>query len=167
MAKGTRPLFQRCWRAYVDVNVSVVEVGKVSGGKVEININMPRGGFRNACPIRLSYALNEAGVKIPGPSKGYKVSSGKNGRWYIYRVDDMVRYLRSTWGSPDIEAIGAKKSDFASEKGVIAITGSGWSDASGHVTLWNGVRCQDDCHLAGDPENGSFTPSKAFLWKLS
>ena len=54
-----RPNFQAAWSAFARVNVSVAEVGKLIGGKVEANI--ADGTFANACPIRISYVLNETG----------------------------------------------------------------------------------------------------------
>lgn len=47
------------------VRVPVGEVGKKIGGNVQTNIELPEGGFRNACPIRMSYVLNKTGFPIP------------------------------------------------------------------------------------------------------
>ncbi|MEA7515189.1 T6SS effector amidase Tae4 family protein, partial [Salmonella enterica subsp. enterica serovar Virginia] len=40
-----------------------------------------------------------------------------------------------------------KQSDFIGKKGIIVVKGHGWSNARGHVTLWNGSICSDQCHL--------------------
>lgn len=45
-------------------------------------------------------------------------------------------------------------------------SGHGWGDATGHVTLWNGNLCSDDCHFFWAPRNGSFIPTNASLWIL-
>ncbi|MDR1227763.1 MAG: type VI secretion system amidase effector protein Tae4 [Azoarcus sp.] len=50
--------------------------------------------------------------------------------------------------------------------GILVVRGSGWRDAGGHVTLWDGTMCSDTCHLAYDPDNGSFSPTEAALWVL-
>ena len=84
----------------------------------------------------------------------------------MYRVKDMIAFLNKIFCSPDFSVKNPKKSDFFSKKGLIIFSGSGWSNASGHVTLWNGVSCSDDCHFMGSPENGTFIPEVAYIWEL-
>jgi len=60
-----RPSFNSAWAAFMAVRVPVGEVGKKIGGNVQTNIELPEGGFRNACPIRMSYVLNKTGFPIP------------------------------------------------------------------------------------------------------
>ena len=160
----SRPLFSTCWARFTQINVPVSDVGKKIGGKVEFNIT--QGIFVNACPIRISYVLNRVGVHIPGPASGYSVVSGADTKWYIFKVKDMIQFLERRWGKPDKVVRGATSGPLAGRRGLIVVEGAGWSDASGHVTLWNGTRCQDSCHLARDPDNGSFTPRSAKLWEL-
>lgn len=166
MPPTPRPVFATCWKHFQDINLPVADVGKKIGGKVQINIDLPYGGFANACPIRISYVLNRAGVPIPGPKSGHSVVSGGDNKWYMYRVKEMIKFLERAWGQPEVTASGADPVRFAGAKGIIAVQGSGWVDASGHVTLWNGARCLDSCHLASDPDNGTFVPSSAVLWVL-
>ncbi|WP_311765917.1 MULTISPECIES: hypothetical protein [unclassified Caballeronia] len=49
---------------------------------------------------------------------------------------------------------------------MIVVKGHGWSNARGHVTLWDGSFCSDACHLLRDPDNGLFVPETASLWVL-
>ena len=164
---ATRPSFNKCWNLFKKVNVSVASVGTLIGGKVETNIKLgANGGFENACPIRLSYILNYAGTKLPGPKRGYAVVSGQDGKWYMYRVPDMIRFLERTWGKANKISKNAKPTDFSTARGIISVQGTGWNNATGHVTLWNGNRCLDSCHLAQDPDNGTFVPTLAKLWTL-
>lgn len=51
-------------------------------------------------------------------------------------------------------------------KGILVIRGHGWTNARGHITLWDGTQCADTCHLMYDPENGPFVPETASLWVL-
>jgi hypothetical protein len=60
---------------FMMVNKSVKEVGKIIGGKVEVNINS--GDFKNACPIRMSYVLNKMGFPIQY-SRAYVMVSGQD-----------------------------------------------------------------------------------------
>ncbi|MDR2991708.1 MAG: type VI secretion system amidase effector protein Tae4 [Burkholderiaceae bacterium] len=164
---ASRPTLERAWAAFMQINVPVAEVGKKIGGYVEKNMNLPegQGRFENACPIRMSYVLNYSGCPI-AKSALYGMVSGADGKQYIFRVADMAKYLANTFGKPDKVVTGLpKKADFVGTRGLIVVQGHGWSDASGHVTLWNGTECPDDCHFA-DEDNGAFTPNQVSLWSL-
>ena len=67
-----RPKLQKAKLAfrqvYDDIGKSVPAVGKLIGGKVNYNINNltpAQGQFQNACAIRMSYVLNQSGIKYP------------------------------------------------------------------------------------------------------
>lgn len=145
-----RPMFQIMWSHFVTVygDGSVPSVGKKIGGKVQDNIELgvkdPKAGFTNACAIRMSYSLNYSGTSIP---KGaWKTVSGGDKKHYIYRVADLTKYLAQTFGKPDKTVKNPKPSDFANLKGIL-VFGVQWSDATGHVTLWNGSTCSDHCYF--------------------
>jgi biotin carboxyl carrier protein len=163
-----RPGFRLSWKLFSLVNVNVASVGKRIGGKVKQNIDIPekeKGKWLNACTIRMSLILNHTGFPIK-PGK-YSTVSGETGGFYIYRVDEMISYLRDVFGEPDIVVNRVPyPNDFSSMKGILVVTGDGRDDAKGHVTLWDGSACADICHLAGDPKNVNFKPIKAALWVL-
>jgi len=167
-----RPSFSSAWDRFREINVNVESVGQKIGGKVGQNVKS--GVFRNACPIRMSYVFNHTGfpinrARVPLDDKGnVQVSSGADGFWYIFRVTALIEYLKNTLGAPDIvsDRIPIVGSAYGSKKGISVVTGSGWSDATGHVSLYDGSSCSDICHFDGDPDNGSFTPTKASLWIL-
>ena len=92
--------------------------------------------------------------------------SGADGRQYIFRVNDMMKYLEFVFGKPDKSVRSPKESDFSGLKGIIVVKGRGWGNASGHITLWDGSRCSDSCHLMYDPDNGPFIPEVASIWIL-
>ena len=167
-SSSKRPSFVRAWSAFQEVNVPVKEVGEKIGGYVKINIDIPeeQGGFANACPIRMSYVLNSSGIPIPR-SDSYKSVSGADGHQYIYRVPDFIKHMISTFGKPDVEVHRRPfRKDFEEYKGILIVRGSGWGNASGHITIWNGITCSDSCHLGYDPDNGTFNPNYAALWIL-
>lgn len=163
-----RPDFLSAWEAFYDVNMGVPEVGKKIGGTVKYNIEIPElkdGKWKNACSIRMSYVLNKIGFPIK--QEGYAVAKGADGMQYMYRLNDMISFLRETLGAPDIVIDHAPRPEnFREMKGILVVTGDGRGDSTGHVTLWNGLRCSDICHLTGDPWNRTFTPRKAALWLL-
>lgn len=130
---------------------SVADVLELIGGKVKAN------NFQNTCAIRISRALNYSGHTLP-PLKGETVS-GADGYQYIFRVTTMKRYLTSTFGKPDFSGQpNDAPQALVLTKGIIAVDVSGWSDATGHVTLWNGIGCADNCYFA--------KASAYKLWKM-
>jgi hypothetical protein len=160
-----RPSFNSAWSAFMAVSLPVAAVGKKIGGNVEKNTALSIGGFENACPIRMSYVLNMTGFPIH-KSFQYAMVSGADHRQYIYRVGDIMSYLERTFGKPDKTVKSPKPSDFTNMKGIIVVKGHGWGNAKGHVTLWNGTKCSDNCHLMHDPDNGPFVPETASIWIL-
>ncbi|MCL2876077.1 MAG: T6SS effector amidase Tae4 family protein [Betaproteobacteria bacterium] len=163
-----RPNFHNAWRVFSQVaKFSVANIGKIFGSKVKQNIEIPKkedGKWTNACAIRMSYMLNRTGFPIQRGK--YEAVSARDGRWYMYRIDDMMLHLQDVFGTPDIVVNGSPVSDdFKDMKGILVITGDGRGDARGHVTLWDGLMCPDICHFAND-KNETFSPRKAALWVL-
>jgi hypothetical protein len=55
--------------------------------------------------------------------------------------------------------------DLAGKNGVILFEVSGWSDAAGHATLWNGTTCYDHCYF--NEPGATYATDKANFWSLS
>ena len=123
-----------------DVNAAT-NIWELVGGKVLINARS--GIFENSCTIRLSHALNKSGDLIPFISG--KTSSGKNPPkwWYIFRVKDMKGYLEGKYGQPTVYS-NRKQFEKCAPKGILVLDVPGWSDASGHATLWDGTTTIDE-----------------------
>jgi len=157
-----RPKFQIMWHHFITVygDGSVPSVGEKIGGKVQENIELgvkdPKVGFTNACAIRMSYSLNNSGVTIPRGA--WKTVSGGDKKQYIYRVSDLIKYLTHTFGKPDKAVRNPKPSDFAGLKGILVFSVQ-WSDATGHVTLWDGNSCSDHCYFP--------VAAEASIWLLN
>jgi biotin carboxyl carrier protein len=163
-----RSNFRLAWNIFSLMNVNVNSVGKRIGGKVQENIDIPekeQGKWTNACAVRMSLILNNTGFPIKQGK--YPTVSGKMGGFYIYRLNDLISYLKDIFGEPDIVVNRIPTpDDFSLMKGILIVTGNGGGDASGHATLWNGSTCPDACRLAGDERNETFKPTKAVLWVL-
>ena len=148
------------WKHFSTVNVSVPAVGKIVGGKVqqniEISISHPKQGFRNACAIRMSYSLLHSGVII-GQGKWAAVS-GADKKQYIFRVDDMKKFLQASFGKPDKTVVNPTERDLCCMKGILVFTQQ-FDGATGHATLWDGRLCSDHCYF---PRS-----TKAELWLLN
>jgi Type VI secretion system (T6SS), amidase effector protein 4 len=85
--------------------------------------------------------------------------SGNDGKWYIYRVKEMIRYLEDNFGEPDVTVVNEPFQDkLKSKKGIIVFEVDAWNDASGHATLWDGITCADKCYFP--------LSKKVMLWEL-
>ena len=157
--KQQRPKFDTMWKHFSTVNVNVPAVGEIIGGKVQQNIEIalkdPRYGFENACAIRMSYSLHQAGVIIG--QGAWAAVSGADKKAYIFRVADLKTFLEVAFGKPDKTVMNPSAADFAGTKGILVFTKQ-FRGASGHATLWNGHACSDHCYFEG--------ASKAQLWRL-
>ena len=158
-----KPYIEDAWKSfnevYNDVGKTVAGVGTKIGGKVNYNINeVPKGQgrFENACAIRMSYVLNQNGVKIPFIS-GQTVS-GRTGDWYIFKVGTMTSYLKKVFGNPDLTFKDPQEISFSDKKGILVFDVDQWIDASGHATIWNGNTCSDKCYFP--------IAKEAYLWEL-
>jgi hypothetical protein len=164
----SRPLFRVAWAAsqrIYEPSDTGAKVAKVVGGFVEKNINNPdiQQRWSNTCAVRMSYILNESGIRIeriPG-----QTVSGADGRQYFFRVRNLIDFLKHRWGAPEIVKYPAENGGLlAGRKGVILFEVTGWSDAQGHATLFDGTRCYDHCYF-NHPEAG-YRTDRANFWSL-
>ena len=127
-------------------NKPAPEVFREIGGKVLLNYEI--GVFTNACATRISRALNFSGEdhRIPfyktQDSHGndvVQVSSGGKKYWYIYRVRIIRQYLSDRYGPPILVDSNSYARELRGKKGIIIFDVEGWSDATGHADLWDGV----------------------------
>lgn len=138
------PEWQRLSKYYPAHQASMV--AHLIGGKVKLNYDI--GVFSNFCAIRVSRALNMSGQPIPFIEDiGFRgklesqVSSGANGRWHIFRVRQLVKYLNRQYGRPEIHGPGVHEQAVRHRKGIIVYEVHQWTDASGHADLWDGTQC--------------------------
>lgn len=162
-----RPSFATAWsasqRIYEPLNTSA-KVAEMIGGYVEFNINNPdpEQQWTNTCAVRMSYILNEAGLVIPTITR--ETVSGADKRQYFYRVKNLIKFLERRWGRPEIVKYPTSADALAGRKGLILFEISGWSDAQGHATLFNGRLCYDHCYF-NQPE-AAYHTDKANFWSL-
>lgn len=133
----TLPAFDDLWTNYP--NGEAEEVKALIGGNVNAD------WITNTCTIRLSRALNYSGFAVPRTVPGLSTVRGGDSKRYAFRVAEFRRYLRATLGKPAIEVTalapgaGVDRSAFIGQRGVIVFEVTGWSDATGHVDLWDGT----------------------------
>lgn len=165
----TRSSFSAAWAAAASIyspHDTAEIVAKAIGGNVARNIRNTNEAQRwsNTCAVRLSHALNLSGTQIPKISG--KTVSGTDGRWYFYRIGHVIEFLIARWGRPEIvdyppHGGGA----LAGRKGLIVFQISGFPDARGHATLWDGAQCYDRCYFNG-PEV-AYRTDRANFWSMS
>lgn len=153
------PTFQELWDNYPMNSGAYLndKIWNAVGGKVKQNHDSNPAAFANSCTIRMSKAFNDAGYNIPF-MKGQTIS-GADGNWYYYRVKNFDTYVTGLLGAPDIT--GTDISSFQGQKGIIEFQVTGWGDASGHFTLWDGSTTA----LGEYWNNPGLTNVK--LWKLN
>ncbi|TNJ29205.1 putative Tae4 (type VI amidase effector 4) [Giardia muris] len=129
--------------------LDVKRVGEKLGGKVRVNIEdvADEYKFKNACAIRLSYALNAAGSTIPY-KEGKTVSGFINGEkhWFYYRITDMEpNFIQNKGeGLGLVPQKGTSSDAFRGKKGIIVFDVSNFTDASGHLDLYDGEKVVSD-----------------------
>ncbi len=154
-----RPSFALAWSKFqeIDGDGSLAFVGNKIGGKVKQNFDLGQnGGFTNGCATRMSYVFNYTGFAIHQGQ--WATVSGGDSKLYIYRVAEIRKFITATFGPPDKSFKTPFSPELAKEKGLIVFEVHVWSDASGHVTLWNGNTCSDHCYF---PQ-----ASAVYLWRL-
>jgi hypothetical protein len=135
-----RPSWNDMYKFYPNSQTKTIDLYEtIGGGLLEYYKNDPNS-WENSCAIRMSKALNYSGVVLPNaPSKGGTII-GKDKNKYWIRVMDLKKYLYELFHKPDIEEkAGPNAVDkFKEKKGIIVFEVSGWGNASGHFTLWDG-----------------------------
>ncbi|ETD73123.1 hypothetical protein V757_00185 [Pelistega indica] len=163
-----RPSFSLAWDAsqrIYDPTNSGEKVAKTIGGLVEKNINNPdtKQKWNNTCAVRMSYILNQAGMVIPR-IPGQTVS-GADKKQYFFRVRNLITFLEQRWGKAEIVKYPPSGGgDLTGKKGLILFELSGWSDAQGHATLFNGSICYDRCYF--NEPGARYLTARANFWSL-
>ncbi len=121
--------------------------------------------YENTCAVRMSYALNRSGLKLgKAPSSGGSMRGGDDYLYWI-RVGDLkaelVKQFKGADAELNLKVIPASMlsdkagmstlfkervkqaqefldTKLASKNGIVVFEVSGWGDASGHFTLWDG-----------------------------
>jgi RHS repeat-associated protein len=154
---GGRPSYDKLNENYPGDAYSSKDVYKMIGGDVAKHYfnDENTGAEANSCALRLSWALNKSGLDInPKLLPNALYWTGADGKFYMMRVAEMEKYLTIVLGEPDIVktkgTTDITPSDFGGKRGIIDFTVSGWGDATGHFTLFNGNKCEHDCYFQQD-----------------
>ncbi|XP_070570416.1 uncharacterized protein [Ptychodera flava] len=111
---------------------------------------------QNSCAIRVSRALIATEHRLYFNPHGVDWARfvNEDGERYIIRVRVMRAYLEGTRG--DAKITGSTEDNFIDKKGIIVFEGCSFSDATGHVDLWNGTTCAGECYFHKCNDNRLF-----------
>jgi hypothetical protein len=154
-APVSEELFSKLWDAYPLGEPG--DVKKMIGGKVD------EPWVDNTCPIRLSFALNQSGFSVHSNSFMHTLK-GADGNHYAFRLSEFITFLRITFGKPTLHASRTQdespdklRDAVAGHKGIIVFIVKTWTDATGHVDLWDGQSVKFEEHF--------FEASDVYLWE--
>lgn len=170
-----KPNLDKLWKAFPDhpTYPTLKDLYTWLGGHAAMNINLP--GFLpngNTCASRLSVAFNHGGSPINKAAAtliGAKTVSCADKSLLIYRVADFRAYLVQRLGKPSIDNANPYDDSFHGKKGIIAF-GVNWTNASGHIALWNGTNYRenhDNYASYVDPQNPHVKTYRGEFWELS
>ncbi len=149
-----RPRFSALWQSYSEVGyMEAANVYELIGGEAAALRRESPDDYANACAMRMSRAFNYGNYKIPSgtiiKNKPIYRVGGSDGMPYIVRVNGVIDFLEFNWGASDLVMLPGKESEMQGKKGLIIIEVAGWSDARGHVVLWDGKSTSDgtDYHM--------------------
>lgn len=131
-----------------------------------------RRTWENTCAVRMAYALNRNGFVLPLTQGSMKSDNPKDKYNYWFRVTELTKYLIKTFGAGDVEyTIKAKLfpvrqtevtlevlPKLVGKKGIIVFDVTGWNNATGHFTLWDGKK------LLYAPEHDNPLSLKYYFW---
>lgn len=160
-----RPRFSTLWKHY-PVKMPAPEVYQLVGGNAHELYKENPAAYANACALRLSRAFNYGGLEITSSATGYKVK-GEDGKRYLLRVADIIALVKANFGAADIVTSPRGldvSSEFQGDTGILIFEVSGWGNATGHVTLWNGDDCGDSCYFVHSTPN--VTTTRVLFWEL-
>lgn len=156
----TEALLKPSWSSinnnYPGSNIKTVDLYNQIGGqfpKFKTENELASSYLANSCAFRMSRGLNLSNSNLPKPfSKNQFVLKGADSKYYWGRVKELYPILIKMLGKPSIitklkkSKLGETKEKMSEtemnkyrlSKGVIMFEVSGWGDASGHFTIWNG-----------------------------
>ena len=150
------------WDAYPDYYnyPDSAEVKKMIGGAVN------DAWITNTCAIRLSRALNYNGFPIPFNFAGLNTVRGNDRKRYAFRVRELRPWLQYVLGKPGFDHLKKAGTPFdkktlADFKGIIGFD-IHFSDATGHLDLWDGNVFSSEYHATPDYWVAA---SRISLWK--
>lgn len=143
----------------------------------EINPELENNpAFQNTCAMRVSMALNANPGHGIQRRVGLLTVRGVDGMRYAVRVKELKNYMKIRYSLPhktlNATPMGViNNAPILGLQGIVAFDVTGWGDASGHFTLWDGKKLlydggHDYFNLYDKFDNGKVIKvSKCTFWK--
>jgi hypothetical protein len=158
------PTYQSLITNYPGSEYSAAQVKELIKGEIQ------SPNFTNTCVIRMSRAFNYANsgklFDIPSNFHGMLTVKGGDKLNYALRVSEFNAFLQHQYSKPTM-VLKRKDGEYDLKsiqgvRGIIKFDVSGWSDASGHFTFWDG----SSCVYCGDHNYFAMKQTTAIsLWK--
>ena len=167
-----RPVLSKLWAGFPDHTTypTLKDLYTHLGGTAARNINAP--GFSptgNTCASRLSVAFNHGGSPISqsiARAAGATTLGASDGSRIIFRVSEFRNYLMRLLGAPVADNVSPYDSAFLGRRGIVAFTVN-WSDATGHIALWDGRGYREPSHdNYSTYVSGAAKTSRGEFWEL-
>jgi hypothetical protein len=152
-----RPKFEELLKAFEEVNKRGEYVYSDIGGEPLAIMNS--SGNTNACALRISYALNKSGIKIPNRNGTFK---GADGKYYFLSAEKLLNWMTVRFGKPDLTLKANNLGPLLGEKGIYIMqaTSPYIFRAWGHADLWYYNNCVGHCYFGSDV-------NKVMLWRFN
>lgn len=156
--KPNRPSWKDMKANYMGEQVASQDFYPMISDELAITASKFPDDWANTCATRMSYALNRSGMRLPKAYSAGGTVVGRDGFNYWIRVRDLKRYLSDRFKGGDIEhtpipiqvltqdSMNIRSRDayenmitkIQGKTGIVVFDVTGWRDASGHFTLWDG-----------------------------
>jgi hypothetical protein len=166
------PKFDDVWHGFPDHEVypSMGALYRAMGGSAQDAIGWDGfGEHGNTCASRVSIALNRSGSPIaPAVTARLNIDTLKTaeGQRIIFRVRELRHYLLEAYGAPDIDETPPFGDQYAGSCGIVAFSVRGWSDATGHMALFDGSTYREADHDDVPTVYPEVTVLRTEFWKL-
>lgn len=130
------------YKLYPGSSISTEKLYDAIGGGLPDDLARDRNNYENSCAIRMSRGLNYSGIALPKAPSSSGNRIGKDGFNYWLRVADLkvflIKLMHNNYPLTEENGGPTAVNSFLGKKGIIVFDVSGWTNASGHFTLWDG-----------------------------
>lgn len=177
--KPNRPSWADMIRNYPGENIPSKDFYPMISQALVSEVNKNPKDWQNTCATRMSYALNRSGIKLPR-TPPIATIQGDDKFTYWIRVKELQKYLKDRFKGGDVEhkpipiinftaaSMQARAQDahdnminkITGKHGIVVFDVTGWNNASGHFTLWDGKSLV----YVGDGYHNDPTSPEYYFW---
>lgn len=176
-----RPSWADMYKSYPKENIKSSHFYEMVSKAWVLEVAKNPRSWQNSCAARMSCALNRSGIKL-SPPKSRAMVKGDDGYIYWIRVTDLSGFLEEKFKKGDVEYnpkqilsmakenIDARAAEIQNnflqkikgKHGVVVFHVTGWGDATGHFTLWDGANLL----YVGEPSHNDPRSTEYYFWLM-